>query len=569
VHSIMADEVWVQLYIGEDKSGDVFDIDYVPNNVSALKKAVHQANGNSLGHCDARQLDVYKAGTQFPSKEEDKLRPGSIVPKDATDETPLRVLAPGKMIVQPMLNETPGSVMMLMEERTSKILDAWSAAPLQVPNDINTLAHFVKSELPSPLPYMQFYNINSDKPVHDVIDASKKKGDETLLLPALCVLRERILSYFRPGTTEDTLHGVVDDLILAPIKLLSKHVGLSFVTDRNSSDNSGATQKRLRPDVLVWLPSGVLAFKGEEKANHLDIGVATKELSKKLAVFTNAFFGNVQYQLCYAMGGLQLQFCATERRGSGKHGLHCLTDPVDLATIQGRSMCVRYAVNISRLLIAMHRQDPSGNVIRLGASIISESSEVYILGDHIIKKPKMCTGALVLKELYELLKRSRGVDGLIRVFKEAKWTRDHITLYLHPVGTCGKMPVSIKEAKVAGKRVLTALQYLHTNGWVHRDIRPENVMFADQNWYLVDLEWANSAGLPVGEYTPQQQWTPPEILGSDSEWTHTSDMWQFHKLLDQWNHLDEDGRRLLEVLQCEDPQSRISAEVALKHAYFS
>jgi hypothetical protein len=90
----MAEEVWVQLYIGKDKSGDVFDIDHVPNNISALKKAVHQANSNSLGHCDASQLFVYKAGTESPRIEEVKLRPSSIVPKTTTDENPLRVLAP-------------------------------------------------------------------------------------------------------------------------------------------------------------------------------------------------------------------------------------------------------------------------------------------------------------------------------------------------------------------------------------------------------------------------------------------------------------------------------------------
>jgi hypothetical protein len=91
----MADEIWVQLYIGEDKSGDVFKMGARGNqDIDDLKKAVHQARGKSLGHCDAADLLVYKAGTQFPSKEEDKLRPSSSVPKDTTDENPLRVVAP-------------------------------------------------------------------------------------------------------------------------------------------------------------------------------------------------------------------------------------------------------------------------------------------------------------------------------------------------------------------------------------------------------------------------------------------------------------------------------------------
>jgi hypothetical protein len=93
----MDEEVWVQLYIGEDKSGEVFSIQPVPKHIDDLKKAVHQAMDTSLGHCNVAHLLVYKAGTQFPSKEEDKLRPSSSVPKDTNDEKPVRVLAPANV----------------------------------------------------------------------------------------------------------------------------------------------------------------------------------------------------------------------------------------------------------------------------------------------------------------------------------------------------------------------------------------------------------------------------------------------------------------------------------------
>jgi hypothetical protein len=49
-------DVWIQLYIGQDKSGDAFDVDHVPTNISALKKAVYQARDKSLGHCNAADL---------------------------------------------------------------------------------------------------------------------------------------------------------------------------------------------------------------------------------------------------------------------------------------------------------------------------------------------------------------------------------------------------------------------------------------------------------------------------------------------------------------------------------
>jgi hypothetical protein len=91
------DEVWVQLYIGEDKCGDVFRLKMeVKHIIEDLKVAVYQARGKYLGHCDAASLFVYKAGTEFPPKEEDKLRPGKPVPKG--NENPLlRVVAPATL----------------------------------------------------------------------------------------------------------------------------------------------------------------------------------------------------------------------------------------------------------------------------------------------------------------------------------------------------------------------------------------------------------------------------------------------------------------------------------------
>lgn len=130
------------------------------------------------------------------------------------------------------------------------------------------------------------------------------------------------------------------------------------------------------------------------------------------------------------------------------------------------------------------------------------------------------------------------------------------------------MPVNVEDAKVAGKTVLTALRYLHENGWVHRDIRPQNVMFADQNWYLVDLEWANLVDSPIGEYHPHKEWTPPEITGENCSWTIASDMWQFHKLLSAWNQLDEAGQSLVRVLGDDIPQRRLTAGEALAHEFF-
>jgi hypothetical protein len=91
---IQVQVVWVQLYIGEAKCGEVFDIDHVPKNISALKKAVYDAMDKDLGHCNAARLVVYSTGTDFPKEEEVPLNAWDGVPKDTTGPNPIRVVAP-------------------------------------------------------------------------------------------------------------------------------------------------------------------------------------------------------------------------------------------------------------------------------------------------------------------------------------------------------------------------------------------------------------------------------------------------------------------------------------------
>jgi hypothetical protein len=97
----MAEEVWVQLYIGEDKSGRVFKMRVGANqDINDLAKALAEECKDDLGSIHYSKLRVYKAGihmhTQFPPKEEDELDPWEAVPTDTTGKSPLRVLAPGK-----------------------------------------------------------------------------------------------------------------------------------------------------------------------------------------------------------------------------------------------------------------------------------------------------------------------------------------------------------------------------------------------------------------------------------------------------------------------------------------
>ena len=155
--------------------------------------------------------------------------------------------------------------------------------------------------LPSPHPIG-----SHDRPEADVIYTTR--GSPAALSPELGRIRDSIHALPKIGDNEDSIHSIVDDLILRPMKLLGAAMNCSFRFNRNGSDSTGATVKNLRPDVLAWLPSGVLAFKGEDKASAAEINIARNELRSKLNCFTDTFFGQVPYQICYAAGGDLLEF---------------------------------------------------------------------------------------------------------------------------------------------------------------------------------------------------------------------------------------------------------------------
>ena len=126
------------------------------------------------------------------------------------------------------------------------------------------------------------------------------------------------------------------------------------------------------------------------------------------------------------------------------------------------------------------------------------------------------------------------------------------------------------EAKYAGHCILTALQWLHDNGWGHRDVRPQNIMFANERWYLMDLEWANTIDSELGDYRPQDEFTPPELVGVEGAiWTTACDMWQFGNLINTWGHLDEDGQQYVTSQLSLPAANWLSAQESLQHAFFA
>lgn len=91
--------VWIQLYLGQEKSGDVFGISVPVNNIDSLRKAVKEECKPKLDYCAASDLVVYAAGTDVPIPEgTESLDPWDTVPTNSTGPMPLIVVAPQKEV---------------------------------------------------------------------------------------------------------------------------------------------------------------------------------------------------------------------------------------------------------------------------------------------------------------------------------------------------------------------------------------------------------------------------------------------------------------------------------------
>lgn len=156
-----------------------------------------------------------------------------------------------------------------------------------------------------------------------------------------------------------------------------------------------------------------------------------------------------------------------------------------------------------------------------------------------------------------------------------------------------------EEARPIIGKILSALNYMHGEGYVHCDIKPENIMVKNQETKLIDFGCSRKLknGQKIGKILGTAYYVAPEVI--EEEFDNKADIWSLGIILyimltkkipfngkndrgiiknirngknifqrPEFTNLSADAQDLLKEMLNRSPYRRISAGQALEHKWF-
>ena len=140
-------------------------------------------------------------------------------------------------------------------------------------------------------------------------------------------------------------------------------------------------------------------------------------------------------------------------------------------------------------------------------------------------------------KVHELLTGGPNIAGLVDVVRDPITKTPALVVEYAPQtgrGLKAWNELSLTELQHFGRELLKALDFVHSKGIIHRDIKPHNVRIDREKRSLKLIDFGQSefyTGAPLNTRVAAQFFKAPELLIGDESYDFAVDMWAFGALL--------------------------------------
>eukprot|EP00611_Tribonema_gayanum_P032690 TRINITY_DN987_c0_g1_i2.p1 TRINITY_DN987_c0_g1~~TRINITY_DN987_c0_g1_i2.p1 ORF type:complete len:367 (-),score=73.78 TRINITY_DN987_c0_g1_i2:165-1265(-) len=317
-------------------------------------------------------------------------------------------------------------------------------------------------------------------------------------------------------------------------------------------DDSSITHESKRRDFFVLL-GGLLCIGGEDKNSTDKFEVALGECEAKHKGANAAMYGSLGYILLIIMAGTDFGVYAMPVE-AGASTPERLVPRFSIAGPPGRRRALLIFINITRWLRTIHvlRLLPPSPVLPLlqpmprTSPFPGGSTTMTMHRRSVHKVMVMPTDRVqMLLDVYGMLSTGRPCTVRCTSFKvgtqlhelrhpirRVRFSRTEmqsVELQLTPVAARWQLR-DIRAAHQLCGDMLHALSAVHSEGFVHRDVRADNILLSSTSFVLIDWELAGRVDDAVF-WQPRSEHVPPGVR-QGSKWQTWMDLWQLGRVLE-------------------------------------